>query len=103
MPLHHLKFRADSIQESIWRQPLHMPKAKNRYEEIVATGHFLCTQERPSEDKPEPIVIRASDDGCDLDSVADSDADLSGSVPAAIIGARGSDSPPTTETQFGIA
>ena len=27
-------------------------KAKNRYEEIVETGHFLCTQERPSEDKP---------------------------------------------------
>ena len=78
-------------------------KAKNRYEEIVETGHFLCTQERPSEDKPEPIVIRASDEGCDLDSVADSDADLSRSVPAAIIGARGSDSPPTTETQFGIA
>ena len=78
-------------------------KAKNRYEEIAEQGHFLCTQEHPSEDEPEPIVIRASDEGCDLDSDADSDADLSGSVPAVIAAARGSDSPPTTETQFGIA
>ena len=77
-------------------------KAKNRYEEIVETGHFLCTQERPSEDEPEPIVIRVSDEGCDLDSMPESEADLSGSVLAAITGARGSDSPPTTETQFGI-
>ena len=78
-------------------------KAKNRYEEIVEQGHFLCTQEHPSEDEPEPIVIRASDEGCDLDSDAESDADLSGGVPAVIAAARGSDSPPTTETQFGIA
>ena len=78
-------------------------KAKNRYEEIVEPGHFLCTQEHPSEDEPEPIVIRASDEGCDLDSDTESDADLSGNVPAVIAGARGSGSPPTTETQFGIA
>ena len=78
-------------------------RAKNRYEEIVEPGHFLCTQEHPSEDEPEPILIRASDEGCDLDSDTESDADLSGSVPAVIAGARGSGSPPTTETQFGIA
>lgn len=77
-------------------------KAKNRYEEIVEQGHFLCTQEHPSDDEPEPIVIRASDEGCDLESVTESDADLSESVPAVIAGARGSDSPPTSETAFGI-
>ena len=78
-------------------------KAKNRYEEVAEQGHFLCTQEHPSEDEPEPIVIRASDEGCELDSDTESGADLSESVPAVIAGARGSDSPPTTETQFGIA
>ena len=78
-------------------------RAKNRYEEIVEQGHFLCTQEHPSEDEPEPIVIRATDEGCDLDSDAEMDADLSGSVPAVIATARGSGSPPTTETQFGIS
>ena len=78
-------------------------RAKNRYEEIVETGHFLCTQERPSEDKPEPIVVRVSDEGCDLDSVTESDADLSGTVPAAIAEARGTDSPPTRPVGFGAS
>ena len=78
-------------------------KAKNRYEEIVEPGHFLCTQERPPEDEPEPIVVRVSDEGCDLDSVTESDADLSGTVPAAIAGARGTDSPPTTQVGFGAS
>ena len=78
-------------------------RAKNRYEEIVETGHFLCTQERPSEDKPEPIVVRVSDEGCDLDPVTESDADLSGGVSAAIIGARGTDTPPTRQVGFGAS
>ncbi len=76
-------------------------KAKNRYEEVVEPGHFLCTQERPSEDEPEPIVVRLSAEGCDLDPVTESDANLSGSVSAAIIGARGIDTPPTRQVGFG--
>ena len=78
-------------------------KAKNRYEEIVETGHFLCTQERPSEDKPEPIVVRVSDEGCDLDPVTESNASHSGGVSAAIIGARGTDTPPTRQVGFGAS
>lgn len=77
-------------------------RAKNRYEEIVETGHFLCTQERPSEDKPEPIVVRVSDEGCKLDPVAESDESLSGDVSAAVIGARGTDTPPTRQVGFGV-
>src|SRR5439155_24646107 len=31
--------------------------AKNRYEEIVDTGHFICTQEHPNEETPEPVIF----------------------------------------------
>ena len=78
-------------------------RAKNRYEETVEPGNFLYTQERPSEDEPEPIVVRVTDEGCDLDPVTESDADLSGAVPAAITEARGTDSPPTSQVGFGAS
>ena len=76
-------------------------RAKNRYEEIVEQGHFICTQERPSEEEPEPVVIRVSDEGCDLDSVSGSGTSVSESVPAALAGSRGTASPPTTQVGFG--
>ena len=38
-------------------------KAKRRYEEIVESGHFLVTQEEPSQDSPEPIVFEATING----------------------------------------
>ena len=78
-------------------------KAKNRYEEIVEEGNFICTQEHPSEETPEPVVIRASSEGCEIDLVSESIASLSEGVPAALSGARGSDSPPTIEAGFGIS
>jgi beta-lactamase superfamily II metal-dependent hydrolase len=78
-------------------------RAKNRYEEIVEQGHFVCTQEHPSEEAPEPIVIRVTDSGCDKDSVEESNSLASRGVPAALLGARGDDSPPTTEVGFGAS
>ena len=78
-------------------------RAKNRYEEIVDQGHFVCTQEHPSEEAPEPIVIRVTDSGCDKESVEESNSMASRSVPAALHGARGDDSPPTTEVGFGVS
>ena len=78
-------------------------RAKNRYEEIVEQGHFVCTQEHPSEKAPEPIVIRVTDSGCDKDSVEGSNSMASRGVPAALLGARGDDSPPTTEVGFGAS
>ena len=76
-------------------------RAKNRYEEIVEQDHFICTQEHPSEEAPEPIVIRVTDSGCDKDSVEGSNSMASEGVPAALLGARGDDSPPTSEVGFG--
>ena len=78
-------------------------RAKNRYEEIVEQGHFVCTQEHLSEEAPEPIVIRVTDGGCDKDSVEGSNSMTSEGVPAALLGARGDDSPPTTEVGFGAS
>ena len=78
-------------------------KAKNRYEEIVDQGHFLCTQEYPSEEAPQPIVIIVSDGGCDRDVVSESDASHSESIPSALVEARGAHSPPTKEVGFGTS
>ena len=76
-------------------------RAKNRYEEIVESGHFVCTQEHPSEEEPQPVVILVSEDGCELASTGESGGTHAESVPAAIDEARGDDSPPTTEVGFG--
>ena len=38
-------------------------KAKRRYQEVVDSGHFVVTQEHPSEDSPEPITFEATADG----------------------------------------
>ena len=76
-------------------------RAKNRYEEIVEQGHFVCTQEHPSEGAPEPIVIRVTENGCDKDSVQGSNSRASERLPAALLDARGGDTPPTTEVGFG--
>ena len=37
--------------------------AKARYEEIIDSGHFLCTGEHPDEDNPKPIVFELTDEG----------------------------------------
>ena len=102
MSLHCLEFRTNPVVQSIRRQPPHA-RAKNRYEEIVEQGHFVCTQEHPSEEKPEPIVIRVTENGWDKASVQVSNSRASESVPAALLSARGGDSPPTTEVGFGTS
>ena len=78
-------------------------KAKNRYEEIVDSGHFICTQEHPDEEEPVPVVIRVSDAGCQLDSVDESDSSDAQSVPAAVAAARGTSAPPNNPVGFGAS
>jgi hypothetical protein len=81
-------------------------KAKARYEEIVEAGHFLCTQEHPSEDAPEPIVFRLGD--IELEYVAPEGAgkaqkskDLGSALAAGIAVARGMAEPPRDRVGFG--
>lgn len=89
-------------------------KAKRRYEEIVAND-FLCTQEHPSEEDPQPIVfevdedglhVAEKDDGPDEDGGDDDDRDGTDdgkSLGAAVAAARKGEKPPTERVGFGAA
>ena len=76
-------------------------RAKNRYCEIVEDGNFICTQEHPNEEEPEPVVIGVTDDGCNLESDSGSGSKNSTELADAVIAARGGRSTPTTQTTFG--
>jgi len=54
-------------------------KAKRRYEEVVATDHFVCTQEYGGTDAPQPIVFAmTSEGGLELQPLQDTSDDTSG-------------------------
>ena len=76
-------------------------KAKQRYEEI-ANDKFLCTQEYPDEDNPQPIVFEMTPDGL---RYREPDASTAKAAPtsmsAAILAARGGDEPPKERVGFG--
>ena len=75
-------------------------KAKQRYEEI-ANDEFLCTQEHPDEDNPQPIVFEMSTDGLQYRECGASTGKASSTVAAAIVTARGTDEPPKERVGFG--
>jgi hypothetical protein len=76
-------------------------RARQRYEEIVDAGHFICTHEYPNKEKPQPLVFVIDGDGFHLD-----DQRPKGKVPvaaaAAVQVARGATRPPGTQVGFGI-
>ena len=76
-------------------------RAKQRYEEI-ANDKFLCTQEHPDEDNPQPIVFEMRPDGL---RYREPDASTGKAAPtsmsAAILAARGGDEPPKERVGFG--
>jgi hypothetical protein len=80
-------------------------KAKARYEEIVDSGRFLCSQEHPDMDAPEPIVFRLGDSELEyVAPVVDSSSqksDRSRAVSEGVIAARGTDEPPQDRVGFG--
>ncbi len=77
-------------------------KAKARYEEIVP-DEFLCTQERPNEASPEPIVFELDKGAVSLRPTKGSSEAGSRSVDlrAAVAGARGAGEPPRQQVGFG--
>lgn len=85
------------------KNPPHL-KARQRYEEIVASKHhFICTHEHGG-----PVSFEISEEGCVLQEVETVDSDghnNSGksSVPAAIQGARGARNPSTQAVGFGLS
>ncbi|NHZ85611.1 MAG: hypothetical protein GWP19_06995 [Planctomycetia bacterium] len=82
------------------KNPPHM-KARKRFEEIVDSGHFLCTHENDQEDEEDPIIINLADEGISIDN--DSDDDNKSTLGSAISIARGEDKPPTEKVGFGLS
>ena len=75
-------------------------KAKHRYEEI-APDEFLCTQEHPNEEDPEPIIF--SLDAEDFEHIQSGSKELKNKNDLAdsVANARGDDEPPTERIGFG--
>lgn len=75
-------------------------EAKRRYEEIVP-DKFLCTQEHPNEETPEPIIFSLGAGGFEYREPQQGRAQKAGSVTAAVAAARGSSEPPSRRVGFG--
>lgn len=76
-------------------------KAAARYKELVASGHFVCTGEQPSEATPEPLVFEVDDQGVRLREAAGPSAAATSGMEAAIDDASGSTRPPQKPVGFG--
>ena len=74
-------------------------KAKNRYEEIVK-NEFLCTQEYPNEENPQPLVFELAENGLTLQDTRD-EGKSKKSLAAAVTAARGANEPSQDRVGFG--
>ena len=75
-------------------------KAHSRYEEIAED--FVCTQEHPNEDNPEPVTFEFTDEGFEYAQPEGEKYESKASdVSAAVQAARGTDTPPEDEVGFG--
>jgi hypothetical protein len=82
------------------KNPPHL-KARNRYEELVESGNFLCTHEYPSVDSPEPIKFEISENGLELVKSTTDKAQKAARTTVAVAAARGGEAPPTRQVGFG--
>jgi hypothetical protein len=67
-------------------------KAKNRYQEIVPDD-FICTQEHPNEDNPEPIVFELNENGFSYLESGKDQSKSAVSLKESVEQARGGESP----------
>lgn len=81
------------------KNPPHL-KARRRYEEIVDSGHFICTHEHPSKRAPQPVVFVMDDKGFNHQK-PEGKADAAKSVAEAVAAARGGTTPPQEQLGFG--
>lgn len=79
--------------------PPHL-KARKRYEEIVDAGHFLCTQEHPNKEAPEPIVFVIDANGFQYQKPG-GESEPTKSLATAVTAARGGSAPPKEQVGFG--
>jgi beta-lactamase superfamily II metal-dependent hydrolase len=82
------------------KNPPHL-KARKRYEEIVDSGHFLCTHEHPDKKEPKPIIFELEADGLSYQKPKKAKTVQKSALAAAISKARGDDEPPTEKVGFG--
>jgi hypothetical protein len=75
-------------------------KARNRYEEIVKAGRFICTHEYPEKKSPEPLVFTIDEYGFGFDDKRTKGQGLA-SLAVAVAVARGGTQPPTVQVGFG--
>jgi hypothetical protein len=75
-------------------------KARKRYEEIVAAGHFICTHEYPAKHSARPLVFTVDERGVQLDDARAKQQQAS-VLAAAVTAARGSTQPPGVQIGFG--
>ena len=75
-------------------------KARERYEEIVDSGHFICTHQYPNEKNPQPIVFTVGSDGFGFDDKRSTTAGPA-AFAASIATARPAAAPPKTQVGFG--
>ena len=90
----------DDFSDEKGKNPPHL-KARKRYEEIVADGHFVCTHEYGA-----PVSFLVDGQGCSLEeaeTTKSQDVKNTSALTAAdaVRAARGSDVPPTKEVGFG--
>lgn len=77
-------------------------KAKRSYEEVLdQADDFLCTQEHPNVQQPEPIVLELSSDGLAKEGPAATLTKASDRFGLAIVAARGTEEPPKSRTGYG--
>ncbi len=82
------------------KNPPHL-KARKRYEEIIDSGHFLCTQEHPNTKTPEPICFEVSSEGFAYRAAAEKKSESASRLAAAVTQARGGGAPPQSQVGFG--
>jgi hypothetical protein len=75
-------------------------KARDRYEELVVSGHFICTHEYPTKKEPAPLVFTVESDGFKLEDKRPQNLGL-GLLATAVVTARGAAQPPTAQVGFG--
>lgn len=80
-------------------------KARNRYEEIVMSGRFICTHEYPSKADPVPLQFVVGANGAELYRPAQAalpTAPAAAGLVAAAQAARGAAKPPAQMVGFGL-
>ena len=75
-------------------------KAKRRYEEI-APDEFLCTQEHPNEEAPEPIIFSLDDGDFEYIQPGSKESKNENDLANSVAVARGDAAPPTERIGFG--